>query len=688
MDKTGNYMSKNEIHHGGESQNFATSIVEDLEKGVVERRRTMSLPSRSIGLTAELLERYRTVQSSASCTTSPQKVTESDRPNLTRQSNLKWTDPKNSTIRQHYYPEGGWGWVVCACAVFVHGLTTGVHLSYGMFYVEVLRKFGEDKNHEAVWAGALSMSCGFFVPPVVVAICRRKSTRLTAVFGGLMTALGCLFTSFASQMHQVFMSYGVFMGCGIGIVRETSNIMIGQYFKRRRELVELFVQSGTGLGIAVMSLLLAKLIRSLDWRLGLHAVTGVMFLTFFLGIFYRSASLYHPQRRAILHLKNQKRKVKDKNVSQEKPPFLDFSSLKTKTLQIIVLSTSLSSFGLYTPYFYLVHITKDEGMEDGSILLLQIFLGLAYVIGCFSFSMLILKNSTHCMIARQYLCQASMFGAVIAILSFFTVNEYNGYVLFVFIYGIFSGGYHYSLKMYLYEKVRPRNFDRSWSYLQCSQSIPVLLGIPVTAYINRTRGPKMGFVFSCGCILAGALALFLMNLRRNVNKKSHQAIANSVDDQNRCELERSFTLRNSDICTCGNNASRMRVPPLEGCRRTISFATSVEMAHDEKRPELLTCISEEGLVDLGENNLLDEWCGAECITSCNKEEKFLMVSEFENNMNENILRFDRRWDNSPRRTCTHPALYDITRHNHCDDTSIQCGSNKAISIIEEVTSSV
>ena len=47
----------------------------------------------------------------------------------------------------------------------------------------------------------------------------------------------------------------------------------------------------------------------LGWRLGLQAATGLLLSTFFLGTFYRSASLYHPQRRAILHLKTQRKKV-------------------------------------------------------------------------------------------------------------------------------------------------------------------------------------------------------------------------------------------------------------------------------------------------------------------------------------------------------------------------------------------
>lgn len=49
--------------------------------------------------------------------------------------------------------------------------------------------------------------------------------------------------------------------------------------------------------------------RKMGWRLGLQAVAGSMALSFFMGLLYRPASLYHPQRRAILHLKNQRKKV-------------------------------------------------------------------------------------------------------------------------------------------------------------------------------------------------------------------------------------------------------------------------------------------------------------------------------------------------------------------------------------------
>lgn len=76
------------------------------------------------------------------------------------------------------------------------------------------------------WLGAMSTGVALLVSPVTIAFCRRKSTRVTAVLGGLVTALGCLFTSFASQFHQLFFSYGAVVGMQYTYIKFQFEIII------------------------------------------------------------------------------------------------------------------------------------------------------------------------------------------------------------------------------------------------------------------------------------------------------------------------------------------------------------------------------------------------------------------------------------------------------------------------------
>ena len=111
---------------------------------------------------------------------------------------------------------------------------------------------------------------------------------------------------------------------------------------------------------------------------------------------------------------------------------------------------------------------------------LQAFTGIAWCVGCMSFGSVIVNNSTECRISRQYLCQAALLLVSLSIFAFTAIKGYNGVSMFVWIYGIFLGGYAYSLKMYIYEKVRARNFARAWGFAQCAMSVPVLTGIPLS----------------------------------------------------------------------------------------------------------------------------------------------------------------------------------------------------------------
>ena len=59
---------------------------------------------------------------------------------------------------------------------------------------------------------ATSFCVSLAISPAVMLFCRNKSTRLTAVVGGLIVSLGILFTSFATSFPHLFFSYGTVIG--------------------------------------------------------------------------------------------------------------------------------------------------------------------------------------------------------------------------------------------------------------------------------------------------------------------------------------------------------------------------------------------------------------------------------------------------------------------------------------------
>ena len=106
-----------------------------------------------------------------------------------------------------------------------------------------------------VWVVVTAWSFSLAFSPIITHVCSDTSIRLMAVVGGLVMNLAFLFASFANQLHQVFLSYGLLFVVGCCAVREASSLMVGQYFKARRELVEMFVLTGPGIGVVIFSLL-------------------------------------------------------------------------------------------------------------------------------------------------------------------------------------------------------------------------------------------------------------------------------------------------------------------------------------------------------------------------------------------------------------------------------------------------
>lgn len=156
--------------------------------------------------------------------------------------------------------------------------------------------------------------------------------------------------------------------------------------------------------------------------------------------------------------------------------------------------------------------------------------------------------------------------------------------------------------------------------------------------MNENCGDRAGYYFSSTCVLVGSLTLFLIDLhRRKISRHKHtrengtRHLCVSETCPQRRKLSFSQEPENDGGVTAGAAAAALvlgaDIAPNQSGGLLENMVASNEKAE-------LTCISEEGIADMDlPDNLLDDldYIG-DCITSCNKVENYLMLSEFENNL--------------------------------------------------------
>lgn len=140
-----------------------------------------------------------------------------------------------------------------------------------------------------------------------------------------------------------------------------------------------------------------------------------------------------------------------------------------------------------------------------------------------------------------------------------------------------------------------------------------MLSYSFSGYLNSSTSSRLGFYFASACIFAGGFILFLIDVhKKNVKRQKSHTLSSNFDpsDSERIGKKEYYT-------------RRVSLQDLAAARIIAKHRIVNDLIHKQE----LTCISEEVIMD----NLIDDYVD-DCITSCNKEEKYLMLSEFENNL--------------------------------------------------------
>ncbi len=158
-------------------------------------------------------------------------------------------------------------WRVAVGAALASGTGFGTAYTFGAFFDAMASDFDAGRGATALVFGiTLLVFFGFGV--VSGPLSDRVGPRRLVVGGALLIAGGLAMTSQVSSVYPGYVTYGIGVGLGGGMIATPMYATAGAWFVRRRAVAMGVVASGNGLGTLLLVPLAESLIDTHGWRSG------------------------------------------------------------------------------------------------------------------------------------------------------------------------------------------------------------------------------------------------------------------------------------------------------------------------------------------------------------------------------------------------------------------------------------
>ncbi|XP_062540995.1 monocarboxylate transporter 9 isoform X2 [Armigeres subalbatus] len=183
-------------------------------------------------------------------------------------------------------PDGGWGWMVVLSSLIISLIMDGVSFSFGLIYSEWLVYFGESKSKTA-WIGSLFIAVPLLCGPVMSNLVDRYGCRLMTMIGGTVATIGFVLASYCQSVEQLYLTFGVLAGIGLGVGYVTAVVSVAFWFDKRRTFATGIGASGTGIGTFLYAPFTQYLIANFGWRGTTLILAGTIFNIVAMGALMR-----------------------------------------------------------------------------------------------------------------------------------------------------------------------------------------------------------------------------------------------------------------------------------------------------------------------------------------------------------------------------------------------------------------
>jgi MFS family permease len=260
------------------------------------------------------------------------------------------------------------GWMVVAGAFLVLFIGFGAAYSFAAFFQSLKDEFDATRGQlSLVFAitGALYFSLG----AISGLLADRFGPRRVIATGVLLIAAGLLAASRAETLWQVYLTYSVGVGIGVGFAYVPAVGAVQRWFVRRRGFASGLAVAGIGIGTLAVPPLAAGLIDLTDWR-----TTYVLLACLTLAVGLTAARLieHSPAGRGLEPDGDDQERaaISDQRGEPARSPLPAPGSrsvreaLRSRPFWLLYGSCAATCLGLFIPFVHLAPYARDHGLSE------------------------------------------------------------------------------------------------------------------------------------------------------------------------------------------------------------------------------------------------------------------------------------------------------------------------------------
>ncbi len=269
-----------------------------------------------------------------------------------------------------------YGWVVVSGSFFVLLIGFGIAYSFASFFDALKEEFNASRGDVSL-VFAITGFLYFALGAVSGPIADRVGPRRVVVFGVLLIVGGLALASRAQALWQVYVTYSLGVGAGVGFAYVPALGAVQRWFVRQRGSASGLAVTGIGLGTLCMPLLATALIDLQGWRC---AYLSLALLSLAVGIPSALLIEHSPARRNLHPDGDTPSGMASTGILASAG--LDVrQALRARPFWLLYAAGVCCALGLFIPFAHLVPYAEDHGMSATQGAVLIGFIGVGSTVG-------------------------------------------------------------------------------------------------------------------------------------------------------------------------------------------------------------------------------------------------------------------------------------------------------------------